>query len=224
MSAFDAPWAGAPAAVTLVGVLLSYGALFLGAEMLRRKRAVEGETTRRLVHVVGSLLAIPLPVLLGRPLGITVAVAFAAVQAWSRHRRLLMSVHGVDRATYGEIAFPLGIALVAVLADTFAQYAFGVLVLGLADPAAGIVGQRLGRPMPRWPAAKSLAGSAAFLAVTVLLAAVFARSAIDVPVRPLALLASGLVVTAVESVIGLGLDNLAVPSVAAGAYGWMFTE
>lgn len=221
MNAFDEPWAAAPTVVTLVVVLLAYAALFAGAELLRQVFAVDAETTRRLVHVVGSLLAIPLPLVLGRPLGVAVAVAFAALQAWSRHHRLLSSVHGVTRPTYGAVAFPLGIALVAVTARTFAEYAFGVLVLGLADPVAGFVGQRWGRPIAHWPTHKSLIGSGAFLAVTVLLAAAFALAGSQTPVRALALVACGLVITLVESVIGRGLDNLAVPTAAAWAYAWL---
>ena len=221
MSAFDERWTALPTAAALVVVLLAYAALFAGSELLHRAFAVEAETTRQLVHVVGSLLAIPLPLLLGRPLGIAVAVLFAGLQAWSRHRGILGSVHGVSRPTYGAIAFPLGIALVAVLAHSFAQYAFGVLVLGLADPAAGLVGQRWGRPIAHWPTSKSLAGSAAFLAVTLVLATAYAVAGTDVAVRPLLLLASGLVVTVVESVLGRGLDDLALPTAAAGAYTWL---
>jgi phytol kinase len=222
VSALDQPWGAVPVAVSLLLVLLAYAALFATAELLRRVRGVGTSTTRPLVHAVGCLLAVPLPLLLGRPLGIAVALVFAAAQAWTRRQRLLLSVHDVDRETYGAVAFPLGIALVALVAQTFAQYAFGVLVLGFADPAAGLVGRRWGTPIRRWPTASSLAGSAAFLAVTLLLAVAFARAGADDPSRPVLLVASGLVVTAVESVLGRGLDNLAVPSAAAVAYAWMF--
>jgi hypothetical protein len=222
VSAWDEPWAALPPAASLALVLLAYGALFVGTEMLRRVYSVEAETTRRLVHVVGCLLAVPLPLLLGRPLGVAVAVVFAAFQAWTRHRRILQSVHGVPRPTCGAIAFPLGIALVAVVSSSFPQYAFGVLVLGLADPVAGLVGQRWGHPIPHWPTSKSVAGSAAFLAVTLALAVAFVLAGPDAPVRPIVLLAGGLGVTLVESVLGRGLDNLAVPSAAALAFAGLF--
>lgn len=222
MSAFDQPWSALPTAVSLTLVLVAYGALFVVTEILRRFFSVEAETTRRLVHVVGCLLAIPLPLLLGRPLGVAVAVVFAAFQAWTRHRRILQSVHGVPRPTYGAIAFPLGIALVALVSRSFVQYAFGVLVLGLADPVAGWVGQRWGRPIPHWPTSKSVAGSAAFLAVTLALAVAFVVAGPDVLLRPVVLVVGGLAVTLVESVLGRGLDNLAVPSSAALAYAGLF--
>jgi hypothetical protein len=72
-----------------------------------------------------------------------------------------------------------------------------------------------------WPTSTSLAGSAAFLAVTVVLATAYSVIGTDLPLRPLLLLASGLLVTVVESVLGRGLDDLAVPTAAAWAYGWL---
>ena len=45
---------------------------------------------------------------------------------------------------------------------------FGILAAGLADPAASLVGQRVGRV--RYPGGKSIAGSAAFLVVVLAVA------------------------------------------------------
>jgi len=201
-------------------VLLAYGLLFGCVELLRRRWGVGAETTRRLVHVLGTLLALPLPIVLGVPVGVVMAVALAGLLALSRRRGTLGSVHDVQRTTIGEVVFPLGIALAAVVAQDYAQYCFGVLVLGFADAAAGIVGTRVGRPLRRWPARKSVAGSTAFFVVTIGLAVAFVAA---LGVEPAMLLVpSALAVTLVEALLARGWDNLAVPSAAALAFAWMF--
>jgi phytol kinase len=205
------------------GVLLAlaaYGLLFGAAELLRRRRSVGAETTRRLVHVLGTVVALPLPVVLGVPVGVVLAIVLAAALAWSRRHATLESVHGVERATVGEVVFPLGIALAAVVAQDYAQYCLGVLVLGLADATAGWVGGRIGRPVRGWPAGKSLAGSTAFLLMTIALAAGFFIAQGDD--RALLLAPSALAVTLVEALLTRGWDNLAVPSATALAFAWMF--
>lgn len=209
-----------PLLPTALAVALAYVGLFAGAEVLRRRWQVAPETTRALVHVLGALLAVPLPLVLGRRAGVALAVALAGALVVSRRRGLLPSVHGVRRRTVGEVLFPLGIALVAVVARDYGQYALGVLVLGLADAAAGVVGARFGRPRRWWPASATAAGSVAFLLVTVVVAL---GAASVVGAQPVALvLPSALVVTLVEALLTGGWDDLAVPSAAALAFAWMF--
>ena len=209
----------APVPAVLV-VLAAYVALFVVAELLRSRRGWGAETTRRLIHSVGALIAVPLPLLLGRRLGVVLAVGLAVLLVLSTRYRPLASLHDVRRSTVGEVVFPLGIALAALVATEYGQYVLGVLVLGLADPAAGVVGARYGTPLRRWPVSKSLVGSATFLAVTVLVALAFWLR-LDLADLPL-VLASALLVTGVEVSLGRGLDNLAVPGATALAFGWMF--
>ena len=200
-------------------VLLGYALLFGSAELLRR-RGVGAETTRRLVHVVGTLLALPLPILLGVRAGVVMAVALAGLLAWSRRRGALGSVNAVHRRTVGAVVFPLGIALAAVASSVYAQYCFGVLVLGFADPAAGWVGSRAGRRLRGRPTHKTVAGSTAFFLVTMALAVAF-RLELGGDVT-LLLVPSALAVTGVEALLAGGCDNLAVPTAAALAFVWMF--
>jgi dolichol kinase len=208
-----------PVVPAVLLVLLCYALLFGSAELLRR-RGVGAETTRRLVHVVGSLLALPLPILVGVRPGVVMAVGLAGLLALSRRRGVLGSVNDVERTTVGAVVFPLGIALVAVVASDYAQYCFGVLVLGFADAAAGWVGARTGHPLRGWPTSKSVAGSTAFFVVTLTLAVAF-RIALGGDLT-LVLVPSALAVTVVEALLARGWDDLAVPSAAALAFAWMF--
>lgn len=207
----------------LAGVLVvvsAYGALFLGAELLRRRAGAAPETTRVLVHVVGALIAIPIPLLVGRPAGVLMAVVFGLALAASRRAGALPSVHGVARRTVGEVLFPWGIGLAAVVAGTYGQYVLGVLVLGLADAAAGLVGARYGRRVPSWPTTATAEGSAAFLVVTLVIAGGFA---LRLQAGPAALVVLGaLAVTLVEALLSGGWDDLVVPSAAVVAFAWMF--
>jgi phytol kinase len=141
------------------------------------------------------------------------ALLFSGLLSWTWTRRQLGSVHAVPRPTAGALVFPAGLFLGAWAGWGHpSAIAYGSLVLALADPAAALAGRRL--RSPGWRVAggqKTLAGSAAFLAVALALGALFAT-------RPEALLlvgAAALLLAAIEGSIGYGLDNLPLPLVAS---------
>ena len=114
--------------------------------------------------------------------------------------------------------FPLGVLLAAALFPHEVPYAFGVLVMGLSDAAASAAGHRWGRRAYRLLGAhKTYAGSAAFLAVTVVLAT--GRPGRPPATSPLtsvpAVLAIAAALTVVEGAAGGGVDNVLLP--VAGA-------
>jgi phytol kinase len=122
---------------------------------------------------------------------------------------------GVGRASWGELYFPVGVALVFTLAEGEARYfCIPVGVLTFADAAGALIGQRWGRI--RYVAVestKSVEGSGAVLLVT--WACVTGGLALftDLPGPHLWLagLGLGLFATLVEAVSWRGLDNLLLP-------------
>ena len=181
-----------------------------GVELLKRSAGLSPEFSRRLAHVGAALIAAVSPYFLGAPIIIVACIIFALLVLIGRRTALLSSIHGVQRTSYGDVCLPLGEALAAALflPHSIVAFQFGVLVMGLADPAAGIVGERFGRvslPVP-W-VSKTLEGSCMFFLVACCIAAVFA------PSLGVALFALSAVLTLIEGVLGYGLDNLVLPAV-----------
>ena len=203
-----------PAELIAFGLLIA--ALFGSAEVLRR-RGVGADTTRSYTHAAGASVAALLPALLSLAETVALGGAIAAILAWTHRRGLLRSVHGVERPTLGAAFFPLGLALAAIVGwDQPASYALGTLTFALADPAAAIVGERIGSPRwVVWQGSKSLAGSLTFVGVTLLIGFVASFWA-PFGLGPIAVVAVALGV--IEGLLGFGLDNLVLPPIAVLAW------
>jgi dolichol kinase len=120
--------------------------------------------------------------------------------------------HGVNSATYYVTALFL-LALVAPLRAT----EVGVVVLGLADPAAGLIGRRFGRTRLR--ANRSLEGTLGFVVVGALAAAVWLAAVHALSLPALALIAVvGSVAGALTELMSTRLDdNFTIPVAVAAA-------
>jgi dolichol kinase len=136
---------------------------------------------------------------------VALAALFGAVMAVSRSAHVFTAVHDVDRESWGELAFPLGVGALAALHPQPWAFVYALLVLALADTAAAAAGMRFGRrPLPL--GGKSAAGSAAFFGVAL---------AVGLPFAPLGACALvALAAAATEASLARGLDNLALPLVA----------
>jgi phytol kinase len=171
-------------------------------QLASRRVPLRPETLRKLVHIGAALLALPLPLFLSYRQITVLGLLFAALMAISRRARIFTAVHDVDRSTHGEILFPLGVAVLAAGFPHYVPFAYGVVVLGLADGLAALVGTRYGRM--RLPGGKSVWGSATFFAV-----AVAAALALVGPTAMVVAAAASL--TAAEAALRNGFDNLVVP-------------
>lgn len=147
--------------------------------------------------VLAAATMAALAVELGRRLSPAVAGAFSRLEGLLKPREAT-GLTGATLLSIGftatAVTFPGGPALA------------GILLAGLADPAAALVGRRYGRV--RYPGGKSLAGSVAFLVVALVLGL-----ALGLGPGTAALVAMAL--TAVEAVTLPVDDNLYLP--VAGA-------
>jgi phytol kinase len=192
--------------------------LLAGAEATSRRWKLGPELARKLAHVSSAVVAATLPWFMSFPAVAVLALLFVPFMIVSRRLDLFPAVHSVERSTLGEMWFPLGVAAVALAVPDQGPYAFGVLVMGLSDAAASIVGQRYGNRAYRIIGAwKTYAGSAAFFMTTLVLtvAALAMTGGLSPASVPLALGVAG-ALTLVEAALGGGADNLVLPVVAAG--------
>ncbi|KQM59135.1 hypothetical protein [Agreia sp. Leaf210] len=194
---------GLSGALIFGAATVGLAASFVVLERLVRTRNVPTEITRRVAHVLACLFALLVHAVLPFWLFIVCSVVFAALMWLSRHFHVFTSIHKVRRRSLGDVYLPLGIGVAALLGGSDAAvFVAAVLILGLADVAAGLVGDYLRSSRKTWW------GSGAFLGVSVIVLALCGFGL--VPVIVVALLA-----TATERYSPLGTDNISIPLVAA---------
>jgi phytol kinase len=206
----------------MLAVLGTLGALVGTLRWVDVRFAPDPELPRKALHVGMGLVTLTFPWVFAErwPVVVLAALATAALLGVRSIRALrsgLGSVlHGVDRASLGELYFPAGVATVFVL--SFGRppvfYVIPVLMLTLADATAAFVGIRYGHPrLVTAEEPKSAEGSIAFFTVAFLSALVpLQLSGLTGRAETLLIaLILGLLVAMLEVVAWHGLDNLLIP-------------
>ena len=168
--------------------------------------------TRRVTHIGAALIAAISPLFLNQLTIVIACVLFAGVIFVGRKTTFFSSIHDVERKSLGDVFLPLGEALSAIvfLPHSIAAFQFGVLVMGISDALAGLIGEKYGKHKIRFfGSIKSVEGSAVFFICTMILILLFA------PVFTYQLILIVAILTAVEFFALYGLDNLILPILGA---------
>ncbi len=203
---------GALAVTALIGLFV----LTL-AEVGYRFKWWRGEGARKWVHITLAIFIATWPQYLDwfeiRLISIALVIGFIVCMRLN----LFKSIGSVKRMTYGEVLFALMIGAISLVTTDPLLYAVAMLHLGLADGLAALVGLRFGRDnrYKVFGQAKSLIGSGAFLAVSVLIMAVYNIVTMGAA-GPLALVLVPVVATIAENIGVYGFDNLLVPASVLG--------
>ena len=190
--------------------IAAYLALFLGGEAATRRWHISPELTRQYVHLLSGVAAVFFALWLTREQLIGLAALFLVGLLISKRLSLLQSIHRVRRTTWGELFFPAGIALAALLYLPHSPnlYSLSVLIMALSDPLANLAGRRAANG--RTIFGKSITGSAVFFGCTLALSLLF--------LAPAPALAVGVLATVLEAFSPYGSDNLTIiPAVALAA-------
>jgi dolichol kinase len=191
--------------VNVAAAAVALTAFQAAVELFKRRAAVPRELARKIVHIGSGVLSAPLAYILSDGEIVVLASLFVVAMAVSRRVHLLTAVHDVDRESYGELLFPLGVAILAALHPEAWEFAYALLVLALADGAAALAGMRFGRrKLP--VGGKSIVGSLTFFAVAFGVGLFFA------PLGPCVLVAFA--ATIAESLLTRGFDNVVLPVLA----------
>ena len=219
-SGTDGVWLDIWMRLGMIGAL--YALLFIGLEGARR-RGVPGETTRKLGHVAGGLLALPLPALFSSVWPVVVlAAAFTLLLVATAGCGVLGSIHAIRRSSAGAFIFPAALASTFALAhEHLPAYTSASLALALGDSLAAFVGQRRGRhALPVWGRRKTVEGSlAAALMTTVATTLALAITTSDLVTLVTMAASVGLAVALTEAVSPWGLDNLTIPLAVLALFG-----
>lgn len=215
-------------ALYAIGLLLL---LLIVGEGARRVLRWPAEHSRKLIHAGTALLVLiatrafedpTIPVLLALPF------TFANIVAVPR--RWLPSMHAISRKSWGTVTFPLsfiGLAIACWWLDPSRLIALQVafVVMGFADPAAALAGQRWGRKSFDYGGGKkSWVGTTTFALVAWTGTLSAATMLSDLPLREVLLMAAlvSAVSTVGEMLVGRGWDNLAVAGLSAAVVvGWL---
>lgn len=211
----------------MIGIALYsalYLVLFVLTELVKRKQQLSTELTRKWIHLVSGLLATTMPFYLLKTELLVVCSLFTVVLLISKFWGKLTSLHGVERKTFGEVAFPIGVGVAAYffLPKNLDLFVFGMLVMSLSDTAAALAGGK-------WPIfkmkvgslEKSLGGYLAFALFTFIIAVgcnVYYQWEIPTPL----LVGISLVLAKVEALQPYGLDDGTLPLLSGGMV-WLVT-
>jgi dolichol kinase len=184
-------------------VLLLAGFLLVN-EVVARQWRPPAELSRKLAHVGSALLAAVSCLWLDHRWYVIIGLAFTAALLLARRFLPLRSLRSRSERSWGELLFGIGVAIAALIADGTASFVQAVLILGLADTAAYLVGRR--RPVLPLLLGRTVGGSVAFLITTFLIA---------LPAGPGPAAVVAISCTLAELVSPRGTDNLTVPALAA---------
>jgi phytol kinase len=203
----------------VVVVLALVGAVFVVASLARRA-GLGPESTRKLAHFMTTLVILALPTLIHRTASaIALGIGASILIATLRRARRLSFLDDVARSHASEYAFIAAVGIVFVLSRGDALlFRAPILVLGVSDALAAIVGTRWGRHRYEVRGAKrSWEGSLAFAASA--FAVLVASLVLTSRATPLALAFVAIVavlVATVEAFTTGGLDNLTIPIATYG--------
>ena len=185
--------------------------LLVLVEVLKRKSFISNDLSRRLAHIGAGAINIVAPFFVSHVAIIMVNVLFAGLLLVGRNTDYFSSIKTTNRKTYGDVYFPLGIIVAAVvlLPEDITAFQYGVAIMGISDALAGFVGERWGRKtVSILNNPKTLLGALVFyvssLVITFILVPQFLPVVFILP----------LILTIVEFFLVFGLDNLILPTVA----------
>lgn len=192
-----------------------------GASFIARRGVWRAEAVRKTVHVTLGSVALSFPWTIGAAAGVLAVTLLAALWFLLVRRSEILAalfgagIHGVGRASAGEIYFSAGVALTYVAArGEPLHYCLPLAILVFADSAAALIG---GRPSARrhtlGSCGKTWAGSAAFFATALLIAlAALSAERVAVPLPPPALaILIAFDATLLELCGRRGTDNVLIP-------------
>lgn len=191
------------AAPVVITVLVLTGFLLLNEFVARRWRP-PAEVSRKVAHVGSAVLAAGSCLWLDHRWYVIIGFGFTVALLAARRFLPLRSLSSRSDRSWGEVLFGLGVAVAALIAHRASSFVLAVLILGLADTAAHLIGRRV--PVRQLILGRSVGGSATFVIIAALVA-------LPAGPGPAAVVALGCALA--ELVSPRGTDNLAVPALAA---------
>lgn len=209
------PWTG------IAIIMIAMSMLMLALQLYQRRRKTEPETVRKLFHLLGGFIALALPwlfdsawpVLLMTLLSVGGLAAIRFVPALLKGPGQVL--HAVERHSYGEFFFIIGVCLIFLLADgDKVLFSVPIIILAIADSSAALVGVVYGKHLVEihrgW---KTAEGSIVFFFTALMCVHVPVLLGTDVGRLESLIIALNLafIMMLTEAVAWRGSDNLLLP-------------
>lgn len=218
----------------MVCCTLWLAAVFGVAEFMR-SRQIDGEVVRKVIHIgVGNIAILTWVLDIPRTFAVGLSLVFSLVALLSYRVKILQSLNGIDRHSYGTFFYAASIATLFALfwRPGLKSYAvLGILVMTWGDALAALIGRRWGKHKYVLAGiAKTWEGSLTmWLASSLTIAAVCSASSYWNPsvswsgeAIALGAIAIGGLSAILEMLSWRGLDNITVPLASAGLSYWFF--
>lgn len=206
----------------IILALVLYSLVFLLSELGSRRFSWPLLLSRKLAHITGSLVSFCLPYLMSSGQAVFIGLFFSLLLLISKRKKIFASIHDQAGRSWGEVLFPLGIAVSAffIWPLSIGAYQGSCLILGLADGLAGYLGSIYGqRKFNITSGSKTIEGTIIFFLTTVTILGLYNylySSGVSWGSMVI-LVFYALVVTLTEAIFSAGWDNLVIPIVA----GWL---
>lgn len=214
-------------AATFIGsviIITAFLGMIVALSLYQRACAPRPETVRKLFHAGMGFVSLTMPLFFSSvwpvvALSALTLVALLMLRHTARLRRRFGNIIcGVERRSFGEVYFSIGVAATFCLAGgDWLSYWVAILTLALADSAAAIVGTRFGNlRFTLIKDQKSVEGSVTFFTVAFLCVytpLLLVGEPEWIGAFLIALIVS-LLLTFIEAAAWRGLDNLFIPLAA----------
>jgi phytol kinase len=191
----------------------SFLVLFGVVEFIYAKFKISKELSRKLIHIFSAFIIAVLPIWLNYfEIGVA-ATMFVPVLWVSKKYNIFKAIHTGERSTLGEVYYPIAILIICIIRPIYPEFLYVVLVLGISDGLAAIVGKQYGKKhFSILNSHKSYLGSFIFFlsAITIGIILLYIFGALSIISIAYIVLLSALL-TFVEATSSNGLDNLFVP-------------
>ncbi len=204
----------------MLNILISLAAIaivLIITEFAWRQKKLGDEITRKTVHIFVACFVAFWPYYMDYKQIQLVSLAFLAVILISRYFHIFRGITHVKRKTYGDLFFPISILILAIIEPAHLVFTIALLNIGLADGAAAIVGQKLGKSNKYkvLGQSKSIAGTLTFIIVSflILLLAKVINPSEAVGLSWMNVIILPPILAFVENVSVFGADDLTIPLV-----------
>ena len=191
----------------VLAVIILLLTLYFFLEVFKRKFLLNAKLTRKAAHVTSGVVVIWLFYFLSYYQFIFVVLFFLLFFLFSHYKTLLTSIHLVERVTYGEAFYPLGVLTTILLSYNNKFIAVtAIAILAISDTVAELAGGNQAKN-------KTHKGSMAFFASTLIILLI-SYSLFKIPLTVILILKlalSSLAITIVEMESPYGSDNLTIP-------------
>lgn len=185
-------------------------------EFLRINKMVSNETSRKTLHIAHGLVVVAWVFVATLSFIVMAEILFLALVLLARYMGFMQPMRDVDRKSWGEIYFALGVIAAALLAPTTEIFIAAILHLALADALASLVGRRFKRGVYFiFGHRKTVAGTTVFFITSCMIIFGLMRYGTDV-YAPAMLLLIPVISALAENFSPYGSDNLTVTLAVLG--------